>query len=117
MRRDQRQAEHEFHQKVTIAACVQTVCSHGIEAQQFRREISFDRQRGAGQGGRSERTDVDTLATIRQSFTIALKFFNVGQPVMCCQHRLRSLQVRVTWQHDIGILIASYEERFLDRSE
>jgi hypothetical protein len=76
--------------------------------------LAIDRQRCSGQGRSSQRANIESFSAISETLTVSLKLFNISQPVMRGQYRLSSLEMSISRQHDIGVLLTSSNKGLLD---
>ena len=112
MHGEQRAGGAEFDGEIAVAHGVHGILRElnlavGIhEAEQFGDEHAVQRERGTGDRAAAERADVHARVAVPEPFAIAFEHLDVGQQMVCKIDGLGALQVRVTGNDDVGILLA-----------
>ena len=101
---------HELHGEIPITHRIETVGVDGIKTELRSRGAAIDRHRRAGQGGRSQGTDVDPPSHVGQALAVTLSHLDVGQQVVGQAEGLGPLQVRVAGDQGVGVALGLVEQ-------
>ena len=104
-------ALHELQREVAIAGGVNAVRGGRVEAEAVGHQSPIQRQRRTRNRSRSQRTNIQPLAAIRQPVRIPQKHLDIGQQPMPDQNRLGPLQMRVCRHRRIPGLFRPIRQR------
>src|SRR5258708_15218570 len=113
MDHDQRGGAREFDAEITIADGVQAVARDFVETQRACYGVTIDRMGSSGQRRGAKRQDIDPLANVGKSFTIACQHFEISETPVGEEHGLSTLKMRVTRNRCLRMSFGEIKQSFL----
>ena len=108
-----RRSGAEFDRKVAVGNGVERILNDGFKAEEFGRVFAVDRVGGAGKGRGAEGATVDATAHVKETFTVTLEHFDVGEHVVTEGHGLGDLHVGEARHDDVAATLGLFNEHFL----
>ncbi len=93
MRRRDRGGRERLEREVAIGDAVERIGGRPVEAERLGGHVAVDRERGAGERRRAERTFVEALARVLEAPRVAPQHLDIGHEMMAEGDRLRRLQM------------------------
>ena len=104
MHRGNRRRRQSLHGEVAVGDGVERIGRRPVEAERLGRHVAVERERRAGERGRTERHFVEPLARVGEAATVTRGHLDISQEMMPEGHRLRRLQMGEARHHRAGVL-------------
>src|SRR5215207_10258143 len=103
MHRDHGTGVKHVDDEITVGDRVETVGGDSTEVQIGSGRLSIDRVGHAGKGTCAKRHDVGPAIGVYQAIEVTVQHGDVGKQMVCQEHRLGALQVRVTRHYEVRV--------------
>ncbi len=101
---------HEFEAEIAIGDGVERICRRPVEAERLCGHGAVDRERGAGERRRAERTFVEPPAAIGEPRAVATDHLDIGEKMVAEGHGLGDLQMGIARHHRRGMALGLLQQ-------